>query len=464
MPNYALGCPEFRQSRRNLLKVSAFGLAGLAAGAPALASPQASGGSRTRARARAVIYLNQFGGPSHHDTFDMKPDAPDNIRGTFDPIDTSAPGIRICEHLPRMAREMHRVAVLRAVHHRMRNHNSATYYSLTGVAPLLDDIRLRDTLDLYPCYGATMARLRPADHGMPSFVAYPFVLRDGSITPGQHASFLGKQYDPLFFTENPNSPGFRLPELTLPGNLTLERLEDRRSMLRLLDEQTEAVESTAGRGLETFYDRAFGMLASARLRRAFNLGEEPERTRDRYGRTKYGQSCLLARRLVEAGVRCVTVYFAPNIGNSGNGGGWDTHSNNFPDLRTRLLPATDQSVPTLLADLADRGLLDETLVVWMGEFGRTPRIGGNPRFGPDGRDHWPQCYSALLAGGGVKGGMVHGASDRHGAYPANNPVRPDDIAATMFQCLGIDPATEVRDPLGRPLPISAGAPICDVLA
>ncbi|MCI0638202.1 MAG: DUF1501 domain-containing protein [Gemmataceae bacterium] len=462
MSNFALGCPEFRQSRRHLLKVSAFGLAGLAVGAPGLAAPQANGGAR--ARARAVIYLNQFGGPSHHDTFDMKPDAPDNIRGTFDPIDTSVPGIRICEHLPRMAQQMHRVAVLRAVHHRMRNHNSATYYSLTGVAPLLDDIRLRDTLDLYPCYGATMARLRPADHGMPSFVAYPFVLRDGSVTPGQHASFLGKQYDPLFFTENPNSPDFRLPELTLPGNLSLERLQDRRSMLRLLDEQTEAVESTAGRGLETFYDRAFGMLASARLRRAFNLGEEPERTRDRYGRTTYGQSCLLARRLVEAGVRCVTVYFAPNIGNSGNGGGWDTHSNNFPDLRSRLLPATDQTVPTLLADLADRGLLDETLVVWMGEFGRTPRIGGNPRFGPDGRDHWPQCYSALLAGGGVKGGMVHGASDRHGAYPANNPVRPDDIAATMFHCLGIDPATEVRDPLGRPLPISAGEPIREVLA
>jgi uncharacterized protein (DUF1501 family) len=299
---------------------------------------------------------------------------------------------------------------------------------------------------------------------MPSFVAYPHVLRDGSITPGQHASFLGKAYDPLFFREDPNSPSFRLPELSLPATLTPDRLEDRRALLRLLDEQSDALETSAtARGLDTYYERAFGMLASARLRQAFDLGREPAQVRERYGRTTYGQSCLLARRLVEAGVRFVTVYYSASIGVGAGNGGWDTHNNNFNDLRNRLLPNTDRTLSALIEDLDSRGLLDETLIVWMGEFGRTPRIGGNPRFAADGRDHWPQCYSALLAGGGVRRGTVHGASDRIGGYPASGAVRPDDIAATMFAALGINPATEVRDPLGRPLPISNGQPIVEIL-
>jgi len=309
-----------------------------------------------------------------------------------------------------------------------------------------------------------VARLRPAPDGMPSFVAYPHLMRDGSITPGQHASFLGKNYDPLFFREDPNSPDFRLPELTLPSTLSLERLEDRRSMLRLLDEQTATRESSpVARGLEQYYDRAFGMLASARLRRAFNLSEEPARLRERYGRTTYGQGCLLARRLVEAGVRFVTVYFSATIGmgNSENGG-WDTHNNNFNDLRNRLLPVTDRSLPTLLDDLSERGMLNDTLIVWMGEFGRTPAIGANPRFARDGRDHWPQCYTVLLAGGGIKGGYVHGGSDRLGAYPTSNPVAMENIPATMFTALGLDPAAEVRDPLNRPLPISRGEAVTEL--
>ncbi len=460
----ARGCLNFRESslnRRKLLRVGALGLAGLTL--PHLL--RAEGTSRRgNARARSIIFLNQFGGPSHHDTFDMKPDAPDNIRGEFRPIATRVPGTRICEHLPNLARISDKFCIIRSVSHWMRNHNSASYYCLTGVAPPLDDIRLRDTLDLYPAYGSTVARLRPADDRMPSFVAYPHILRDGSITPGQHASFLGKNYDPMFFREDPNSPSFRLPELTLPGTLSLERLEDRRSLLQLLDRQTDGLETSAtARGLETYYDRAFGMLASRRVREAFDLSRESAALRERYGRTTYGQSCLLARRLVEAGVRFVTVYFAASIGRGNGSGGWDTHDNNFGDLKDRLLPITDRALPALLEDLDQRGLLNETLVVWMGEFGRTPQIGNNPRFARDGRDHWPQCYSAVLAGGGVQGGMVHGASDRIGAYPASNPVRPDDIAATMFHCLGIDPATEVRDPLNRPLPISLGTAIGEIL-
>jgi hypothetical protein len=464
--HHLAGCAEFdrqRIHRRHLLKIGAFGLAGAALPGRVVGNT----GAQRRARARSIIFLYQFGGPSHHDTFDLKPDAPENIRGEFNPIATSVPGLQICEHLPQLARQMHRVTLVRSVNHRTRNHNSASYYALTGVPPLIDDIRLRDTLDLYPTYGSTVARLRPAADGMPSFVAYPHVLRDGSVTPGQHASFLGKAYDPLFFREDPNSPDFRLPELTLPATLSLERLEDRRSMLRLLDEQTSAAEgSTVARGLEDYYNRAFGLLASTRLRRAFNLAEEPERLRERYGRNTYGQGCLLARRLVEAGVRFVTVYFSATIGNGGNRstGGWDTHNANFTDLRDRLLPITDKSLPTLIDDLAERGLLDETLIVWLGEFGRTPSIGANPRFARDGRDHWPQCYSVLLAGGGMKGGFVYGSSDRIGAYPTSNPVRPDDIAATMFSAAGLDPATEVRDPLARPLPISRGEAVSELFA
>jgi hypothetical protein len=442
--------------------VGLLGVAGLHL--PALLRAE-SKGRKGRGRARAVIFLNQFGGPSHLDTFDLKPDAPEGIRGLFRPIRSRVAGLQLCEHLPRLAWVSDRFCLVRSVNHQMRNHNSASYYCLTGVAPPLDDIRLRDTLDLYPAYGSTVAKLRPAGQGLPSFVAYPHVLRDGSITPGQHASFLGKPYDPLFFREDPSRPSFRLPELTLPAGLPLRRLEDRKSLLKLLDEQSGALEASAtAKGLDTYYDRAFGMLASAKVKRAFDLSQEPAALRERYGRTTYGQSCLLARRLVETGVRFVTVYFAASIGMGRGKGGWDTHNNNFKDLKNRLLPATDQTLSALLEDLDTRGLLAETLVVWMGEFGRSPRIGVNPQFARDGRDHWPQCYTVLLAGGGVRGGLVHGASDKHGAYPAHNPVRPDDLAATMFACLGIDPETEVRDPLGRPLPISYGSPVRDIQA
>jgi hypothetical protein len=457
---------DFRRtslSRRNLLKIGAAGIAGLHL--PALLQAEATTPSGQQPRARSIIFLNQFGGPSHLDSFDLKPNAPADIRGEFHPIATNVPGFQVSEHLPQLARIADKYCVLRAVNHAMRNHNSASYYCLTGVAPPLDDIRLRDTLDLYPAYGSSVAMHAPSEDNMPSFVSYPFVLRDGSITPGQHASFLGRNHDPLFFQEDPNNPSFQLPELTLPASLTPERLEDRQSLLQQLDAQSDALESSAtAQTLETYYNRAFGMLASTRLRNAFNLAQEPASVRDRYGRTTYGQGCLLARRLVEAGIRFVTVYFAPNIGNGGNGsGGWDTHNNNFGDLRTRLLPLTDRVVSALLEDLDDRGLLQETLVVWMGEFGRSPRIGSNPRFAADGREHWPQCYSVLLAGGGIRGGCVHGSSDGWGAFPASGSVRPDDIAATMFASVGIDPTTEIRDPLGRPLPVSNGQEIAAIV-
>jgi hypothetical protein len=396
----------------------------------------------------------------------MKPDAPDGIRGEFKPIATSQPGLTLTEHLPRMARVLDRFAQVRSVHHRMKNHNSATYYSLTGHAPPLDDIRLRDTQELYPTYGSTVARFLPVeDPAIPTFVSFPHVLRDGSVTPGQTASFLGKAYDPFFIGQDPASPDFQLPELSLPASLPLERLDDRRGLLRMIDTQGDLLGwSGTAQGIDAFYDRALTMLASPKVKQAFDLSQEPEKMRDAYGRTTYGQSCLLARRLLEAGVRFVTVYYSNRIGNSGNGGGWDTHGDNFNHLKKRLLPSTDQTVPTLIDDLAARGLLDETLIVWMGEFGRSPRVVNTKQFGSDGRDHWPQCYTVLFAGGGVTPGAIYGASDRIGAFPALDPVTPDDIAATMFWALGLDPATEFYDTLRRPLAIATGKPVTSIFA
>jgi hypothetical protein len=414
---------------------------------------------KPRPKARQVIFLHQFGGPSHLDTFDMKPDAPSGIRGEFRPIATQQPGLRVTEHLPRFATVIDRFAQVRSVNHRMRNHNSATYYSLTGHAPPVDDIRLRDTQELYPAFGSTVARFRPAlDPAVPSFVSFPHTLRDGSVTPGQHASFLGKAFDPFFIGQDPSRSDFRLPELSLPASLTVDRLDDRRGLQQLIDRQTDLLSfSATARGIDAFYSRALTMLSQPSVKAAFDLSAEPDRLRDEYGRTTYGQSCLLARRLVESGVRFVTVYYSRSIG--GNNGGWDTHGDNFNQLKKRLLPITDRAVPTLILDLQARGLLDETLVVWMGEFGRSPRVTNTKQFGPDGRDHWPLCYTVLFCGGGIVPGAIYGASDRIGAYPATDPVTPDDIAATMFWALGIDPATEVVDTLGRPLPIATGNPL-----
>ncbi|MFO0846065.1 MAG: DUF1501 domain-containing protein [Gemmataceae bacterium] len=444
-------------SRRHLLQVGALGLAGAAPAWLRGGSPKAN----PKAKAKAVIFLHQWGGPSHHDTFDMKPAAPAEVRGEYKPIPSRLPGLPVCELLPRCAQVMDRVCLVRTLRHTMKNHNSAGYYSLTGYAPPTDDQRLRDSRDLFPAYGSVVDRLSPARQGIPTFVAFPHVISDGSVTPGQHASFLGKSHDPLLITQDPNADDFRLPELSLPAGLSPGRLADRREMMKLIDEQSELLEISAkAKGIAEHYDRALSMLQSPGVKAAFDLSREPACVRERYGRTTYGQACLLARRLVEAGARFVNVYFAPFIG--GDTGGWDTHGFNdkpmYPILTKFLLPMLDRTLPTLIEDLDQRGLLDSTLVVWVGEFGRTPRINKLA-----GRDHWPQCYPAILAGGGVKRGHVFGSSDKLGAYPATDPVRPEDLSATMFHLLGLDPATEVSDALNRPLPVSPGQVIEGVL-
>ncbi len=467
----SFACPSYRSTvldrlgldRRAALKIGGAGLLGLTL--PKLLQAGEAPAAAPKARAKQVIFLFQFGGPSHLDTFDMKPGAPEQIRGPLKTISSNVPGLPVCEHLPRCAQIMDKVCLVRSVHHEMKNHNSAAYYALTGHAPPLDDIRLRDSLDLFPSYGSVVDHLAPGPAGLPTYVAYPYVISDGIPTPGQHASFLGKAHDPLLVTEDPATPDFKLPELSLPANLSPARLDRRRELQRIVDRQTRLLETSAvAQGLDAYYDRALGMLSSDAVRRAFDLSAEPEKLKDAYGRHTYGQSLLLARRLVESGVKFVTVYFSDNIGGqSTDSGGWDTHGFNntrmYPIIEKRHLPITDQTLPTFLTDLDERGLLDETLVIWMGEFGRTPKINDNKS-----RDHWPQCYTVLLAGGGLKRGFVYGASDKNGAFPERDPVRPDDLAATMFALLGIDPGTEVRDPANRPLPIAAGRPIAELLA
>ena len=459
------GCSGFRDaafSRRHLLKVGGLGLLGLN-------MPKIFAAEEVRKtiapRAKSVIFLFQFGGPSHIDMFDRKPEAPEGIRGPLKGIPTNVPGLHVCEGLEKVAKVMDKVTLIRSVHHTMKNHNSAAYYALTGHAPPVDDIRLRDSLDLFPAYGSVVDKLAPIPGEMPTSISYPYVIRDGAITPGQHASFLGKVHDPFLVTQDPNAPDFRLPELSLPADVPYERLVARRELQKMIDAQTRLLDySAVAQGMDAYYEKALAMLHSEKLRKAFDLASEPESLREKFGKTSYGQSLVLARRLVEAGTKFVTVYFSSNIGGqSTTGGGWDTHGFNntrmYPIIEKYHLPITNQTLPAFLEDMDERGLLDTTLVVWMGEFGRTPKINGNAS-----RDHWPDCYTVLLAGASVKRGFIYGASDKNGAYPVENPVRPDDLAATMFYMLGIDPHTQVYGAGNRPVQIADGNPIMGVLS
>lgn len=446
-------------SRRTLLKVGGLGLLGLTM--PKLLRAEAVK-KGPLARAKSAIFLYQFGGPSHIDMFDMKPDAPEGIRGLHKPISSNAAGITVNERLPRVAKVMDKVTLIRSMHHTMRNHNPASYYALTGHVPPVDDITLRDSPELFPAYGSVIDHLAPSASEMPTFVTLPYVIGDGTITPGQGASFLGKLHDPLLVAKDPSKPDFKLPELSLPANVSYERLLHRREIQKLIDGQSRLLSyAAAARGLDAYYEKALAMLDSQKLREAFDLASVPEKERDRYGRTAYGQGCLLARRLVEAGTKFVTVHFSSSI--NGNTGGWDTHGNNgskmFPVIEKHHLPVTEQTLPTLLTDLDERGLLETTLVVWMGEFGRTPKINKEAS-----RDHWPDCYTVLLAGGGVKRGFVYGSSDKTASYPAENPVRPDDLAATIFYLFGIDPHTEITGAGNRPVLISEGNPVMEIIA
>lgn len=449
-PSSSVAAPSLALlDRRRLLQTAGMGCFGLSLAR--LMQPLATAAEpalpRSASAIQSCILIYYYGGPSHLDTWDMKPNAPAEIRGEFRQIATRVPGLFIGEHLPRSAHITDRIAIVRSMHHPMRNHNSAAVESLCGRTPLRGDLELlANDPNSFPCYGSALSFLGPRSPDMPTHVALPHVMHNVVELPGQNAGFLGAAHNPFQVTRDPSAPDFGVGELELPADLSLARLEDRRSLLSLVDAQTRQ------RGpMSAFQERAFDLLRSERVRRAFDLSQENAAVRDRYGRNCLGQSLLLARRLTEAGVRFVNVNDKISNGQTAN---WDSHENNFGRLRNDLLPPADQAFSALIEDLDARGQLDSTLVVALAEFGRTPRINNAA-----GRDHWPDCFSIILAGGGVKGGAVHGASDRFGAYPATDPVTPGDLAATLFWRFGLDLATEVRDITGRPYRLAEGEPL-----
>jgi hypothetical protein len=458
--------------RREFLRAGSLSLFGL--GLPGLFRARAAdptGGSRpplARGRAKACIVLFMWGGPAQQDTWDPKPSAPEQYRGEFKPIPTTVPGLQICEHLPLLAQRAHRLCLIRSMTHADVNHTTATHHLLTGrpapPGPLADD---------WPNYGAVLAKLGRGKGPLPPNVSMMPVVPDGAPrfveqSHGQGAGVLGPAYEPMRIDADASKPDYRVGEFALRADLDADRLGGRRGLLGSLDTQVRKFERQAAAGaMAAHYDRAFAVLSAPAVARAFDLSHEPLRVRERYGMNVHGQSVLQARRLVEAGVPLVTVFW-PNDGITNVSVYWDTHSRNFIDLKTRLCPVTDRAFSALLDDLGARGMLDETLVVWTGEMGRTPRVGqavvGGAGAGKDGRDHWGKVFTSVLAGGGVRGGVVYGASDRYAAEPALNPTPPADLAATVYHLLGIDPRSEVHDRLGRPLTLCDGRVIDAILA
>jgi hypothetical protein len=412
-------------------------------------TPKATNAS---ADACIVIFLN--GGPSHLDMWDPKPDAPAEIRGEFKPIQTSVPGVLFGEHIPKFAKQMHRCSVIRSAHHSVNNaHAAAVYCALTGHDR--GEIGGGARPDDYPCIGSVVGMQRPLALAVPPHVMLPFITKEGAggpPQPGFYGGWLGKTHDPLIILRNPNDPDFALPELTLGPDIDLKRFDAR----RVLDEKLAATRRGASTELEGIRAKAYDLLTAPAMREAVRIDREPAKLRDSYGRNIYGQSVLLSRRLIEAGSRVACVSWAPDANAT-----WDTHGNNFTRLKGELLPQLDAAFSTLLDDLDARGMLERTLVVVVGDFGRTPKINNAGA----GRDHWNFCYSLVLAGGGVKGGYVHGASDKIGAKPSRNPVTPADVIATIYECLGVPHDLELRDRLARPFVLCPwGNPIREVLA
>ncbi len=448
-------------TRRELVQVGFSGLLGL--GLPSLLARRASAGTASGAgpRAKSVVLIFLTGAPSHIDMFDLKPEAPEEIRGEFKPIATRAPGVEYGEHLPMLAARADKLAVIRSMTHGLPSHEHATHMMLTGIDAMPPGATHMASRADWPCYASGLDQLRPRSDGVPSGVMLPTYLNNGYGFSGQNAGVLGPKFDPWHIKSDPNDPGFRVEELTLPAGLSADALDDRRGLLARVDGQAAALEGLApSEAFGGMQDKAFTMLTSGRVKRAFDLDAEDPRTRDRYGRHMFGQSLLLARRLVEAGVPIVQA----NMGHMNN---WDTHTENFQQLKNRLLPPLDRGVSAFLDDLEARGLLDETLVVMVGEFGRTPRIGQDSQNLPQhktGRDHWAGVFSAAFAGGGVRGGQVIGKSDRTAAYPASRGYYPSDLGATIYTALGLDPAGEVRDKLGRPLQLNRGEVIAPLFS
>jgi uncharacterized protein (DUF1501 family) len=457
-------------SRRELLAVGSLPLFGLALPEALAAGPAPAGRGNGFGRARAVILVYLQGSPSHIDLWDPKPDAPAEVRGEFKPVATAAPGLRLTEVLPHLAKQADSFCLVRSVGVKPRglaNHGAAIYMLLTGYDPgnfSPTGLAVPPSREDLPSVGAVCSRFRPAPAGALGYVALGAPVKEGSVTGvGQGAGVLGTAHDPFGMYDDPTVP-LDLRALALPPDVTLGRLGARLDLRAALASRRRL----GPRDFDGHYATAFVLVSSAGAARAFRLGDEPVALRERYGMTRFGQSCLLARRLVEAGTRFVQVNWPARSDDEpapGPDGSWDTHRNNFPMLRDHRCPVFDRAAGALLGDLAQRGLLDSTLVLMVGEFGRSPKIGAptTNNVGPGGRDHWPACHTALLAGGGVKGGQIYGASDRHGAHPQDRPVHPYDLVATVYHALGIDPATRYRDALDRPRGlVEHGAPVVGV--
>lgn len=442
-------------SRRDLLRVGSLGLMGL--GLPRLLQAEESsrtGGLKASADRCVIVFLN--GGPSHLDMWDMKPDTADKIRGEFDPIPTSLPGYFMSEHLPRMSQLAHRSTIVRSMHHGVNNaHAAAVYAAMTGHdrGEIGGGARPTD----YPTPGSVVAMRRPPEQNAVSHVVLPYITKEGAKgppQPGFFGGFVGRHHDPLFVLKDPNAADFSIPELTLQTGVSAERLSVRRELFAGLDQRV--AEQMKARGMSGLQSRAIDLLTSKAAQEAFRISSEADNVRDSYGRNIYGQSLLLTRRLLEAGTRLVTLSWAPDANAT-----WDSHSSNFGKLKNTLLPQLDAGISALVSDLSDRGMLDRTVVAIMGDFGRTPKINGNNA----GRDHWNYCYSLQLIGGGFAEGLIYGASDKTGAFPARDPLIPGDIVSTMYHCLGIRHDSHVHDQFDRPFRlVPSGDVVSELLA
>jgi hypothetical protein len=456
------GCAGFQRaqqlSRREALRLG--GLVGLGLSLPELLKQRAAAASgSTFGRAKQVIVLFLHGGHPQQETFDPKPDGPSAVRGEFGAIDTSLVGVQFCELLPQTARIAHKLAIVRSMSHSNPNHVTACLPANTGhthpPGTPQNDFPPKDTD--FPPFGAVLDKLRPAASDLPTWVRVGPLMRrnNGTVLHGQTPGFLGARHGSFVVDQELLGTDVKVEAVEPNDGLTSLRLTSRRDLLEQFDQQRKLLDSSAEvRDFDTYYQRAFSLLSSDRTRKAFDLAAEPAATRERYGQSEFGQRCLLARRLAEAGVPMVNVSYCHTPK-----GSWDTHSQNFKQMKQSLGPTLDAAFSALVEDLDQRGMLDETLVLVNAEFGRTPAINKNA-----GRDHWPWVYSLVLAGAGIQAGTIYGASDNAAAYPTESPHDPKDMAATLYHLLGVDPRTILHDATGRPHQLVIGRPIGGILA
>jgi len=467
-------------SRRKLLSAGGLVTAGLTLPRLLYAESLLGGNAKSKAdshanqytlpgKAKSCILFFMEGGPSHLDYWDLKPAAPSEIRGPYQPILTTVPGLQVSDQLPNWSPIMKHLAVIRSVTHKVVDHNAGAYYTVTGHQPVRGaQLVTRPSRENFPPIGSVLAKLRPTNQPLPDFIHIPKrMFNSGSFIPGQLSGFLGDAYDPLM-TGDPSVGNFQIPGLEpLPG-LDDQRLADRRQLLSTARLSANADAGPAVERMNRYYDKAFSLVTSPQVRAAFDWKKEPQAIRERYGcgpgqkhTGKLSHLCaslLLARRLVDSGVRLVTVWAGDQV--------FDTHQQHYATMEKDLSPYLDVAFAALIEDLVERGMLDETLVVAMGEFGRTPRMGqvtSNAGATPDGRDHWPNCYTVILAGGGIQPGAVWGASDCLAATPVRDSVTPEDIVATIYAAMGVNPETRILDSLHRPHTLVAGTPIWPLL-